>query len=520
MPNEPRPWPQRVRDNHSVHYLLKFSVGTDPYQESPPHQFSMQQEARNTETHGRIWTNSNLRHKAVMFVSAGEVQRSEFENADPEERHTQIQNEPSYDEPEADSEKPPILTEEPQESLFYFDSTGQTTNATGFPDPTLQLKSLDSDTSEDEVIFTGRKNHAKPVVIETDADELRAMLQKGAPEESTATSGPEMEQITTQVDESDTSQRLAASRVPEELLSQEANDPLADYIANIDRDYYDEANEEFPSHKQVDIRNGMDAGPASGRSEASDSSSTDDLKTVLPGAARRHGKAYAKEPEETEVQSSIDGRYRVPAGCRTSKSNAKPPVLSRMHLNANLNTTPVPGDESEELAASDESDPDSEDEDDLDAELLEELAIEYSTQHKKGGLGGKRSFPSASAFADALEADPYYGFDIMDFDRPSLQKKGKGKKPPALDLMFSDSDMESHLQEVWQTDRKKKKAKKKEREELRSQGLLGRSPGDPDLKTKYSQGMNVEEVITEIRTFLLSSRTRYVALLACASHTR
>lgn len=189
--------------------------------------------------------------------------------------------------------------------------------------------------------------------------------------------------------------------------------------------------------------------------------------------------------------------------------NSKATVLSKMYLDADPNTTPSPDDQSEEFELSDEPGTDSEDEDDIDTELLEEMAIEYAAQHKKGGLGGKRSFLSASAFADALEADPYYGFDIMDFNRPSLQKKGKGKKPPALELMFSDSDMESHLQEVWQSDRKKKKAKKKEREELRSQGLLGRSPGDPDLKTKYAKGMNVEEVVTEIRTFLLSSRTRY-----------
>lgn len=206
----------------------------------------------------------------------------------------------------------------------------------------------------------------------------------------------------------------------------------------------------------------------------------------------------------------VSDKYRPP-GCRNSGSKVKAPVLSRMDLDAEAKATPTSEDESEELDSSDESDMVSEEEDDLDTELLEALAIEYSTQNKKGRRGGKHPFPSASAFADALESDPYYGFDIMDFDRPSLQK-GKGKKPPALDLMLSDSDMEFDLQEVWQSDRKKKKAKKKEREELRSQGLLGRRPGDPDLKVKYSKGMNAEEVMTEIRTFLLSSRTRYVCI--------
>lgn len=153
------------------------------------------------------------------------------------------------------------------------------------------------------------------------------------------------------------------------------------------------------------------------------------------------------------------------------------------------------------------------DDEDLDTELLEDLAINYLADKKKGGCAGKVSFASATAFVDALEADPYYGLDMMDFNRPSLQKKGKGKKPPALDLMFSDSDLEAHLHEVWQVDRKKKKAKKKEREELRAQGLLGRHSGEADLKVKYAKGMNLEELITEIRSFLLSSNARFVGLI-------
>ena len=38
------------------------------------------------------------------------------------------------------------------------------------------------------------------------------------------------------------------------------------------------------------------------------------------------------------------------------------------------------------------------------------------------------SFPSAEAFADALDEDPYGGFDVMDFERPSLKPKKKGSQ--------------------------------------------------------------------------------------------
>lgn len=155
-----------------------------------------------------------------------------------------------------------------------------------------------------------------------------------------------------------------------------------------------------------------------------------------------------------------------------------------------------------------------EDMDDMDDEgLLEELAASYSAGKK--GSRGNHTFLSATAFADALDADPYYGLDIMDFDRPSLQKRPKGKKSHLLEgIILSDSDLENSdleiLQDAWETDRKKKKAKKQEREELRSQGLLGRKSGDPDLKVKYAKGMNLDDLVSEIRTFLLSPKSRYV----------
>lgn len=163
------------------------------------------------------------------------------------------------------------------------------------------------------------------------------------------------------------------------------------------------------------------------------------------------------------------------------------------------------------LEFSSESSEDEDEDEDEDIELLEQLAISHIIQGgNKGGGRGKHGFPSATAFADALDSDPYYGFDIMDFDRPSLQKKPKGQRAPLQnEYMNSDSELEAQLQWAWETDRQKKKSRKMEREELRSQGLLGRNSDDADLKVKYAKGMHIEELITEIRIFLLSSKTRY-----------
>lgn len=120
------------------------------------------------------------------------------------------------------------------------------------------------------------------------------------------------------------------------------------------------------------------------------------------------------------------------------------------------------------------------------------------------GRGARRprgDFPSATAMADA-----YDGFDVMDFDRPSLKKKPKGRKGKlAFDL--SDSELEASMQMAYENDRIKKKQRKLEREELRAQGLLGNKNGKPDLKQKYKEGMGIHDVKEEVKRFLMGDNT-------------
>lgn len=117
-----------------------------------------------------------------------------------------------------------------------------------------------------------------------------------------------------------------------------------------------------------------------------------------------------------------------------------------------------------------------------------------------------KEFPSASSFAQALELDPYNGFDVMDQDRPSLRKRPKGRQGK-LPVELSDSELERSIFNSWENDRSKKKARKQEREELRAEGLLGKKK-KLDLKAKYSEGMSVSEVKQEIRKFLVASAER------------
>lgn len=118
-------------------------------------------------------------------------------------------------------------------------------------------------------------------------------------------------------------------------------------------------------------------------------------------------------------------------------------------------------------------------------------------------------FASANAFADALDLDPYYGFDIMDFNRPSLKQKPK-RTGRGFNAYLPDSDLEAELLSAWETDRAKKKSRKQQREQLRSEGLLGRRNAEPDLRVKYAKGMDSTELKMEIRLFLLSTKHRYL----------
>lgn len=125
-----------------------------------------------------------------------------------------------------------------------------------------------------------------------------------------------------------------------------------------------------------------------------------------------------------------------------------------------------------------------------------------SKRRKTRGAGSQRArgdFPPASLLANA-----YDGFDVMDFNRRSLQKKAKGRKGK-LEFDLSDSELEASMQMAWDNDRVKKKERKQEREELRAQGLLGSKNGKPDLKQKYKEGMGIHAVKEEIKQFLMGT---------------
>lgn len=113
--------------------------------------------------------------------------------------------------------------------------------------------------------------------------------------------------------------------------------------------------------------------------------------------------------------------------------------------------------------------------DDDDEFLSKADFIPFSTKKHVSSRGKSKrnrrardSFPPAEAFADALEQDPYGAFDIMDFDRPSLRPKRKGRnmKDLPFELGIDDPELAAQLQSAWSNDREKKAARRREREAL------------------------------------------------------
>jgi G-patch domain len=109
----------------------------------------------------------------------------------------------------------------------------------------------------------------------------------------------------------------------------------------------------------------------------------------------------------------------------------------------------------------------------------------------------KDSFPSAEAFADALDQDPYGAFDVMDFDRPSLRPKRKGRNPFPFDLELEDEDLAQQLVNAWTKDREKKATRKREKMDARAALLLEAGDrSDPAAIKAEIRKFLVEEIDT------------------------
>ncbi|OAL31177.1 hypothetical protein AYO22_01210 [Fonsecaea multimorphosa] len=162
-------------------------------------------------------------------------------------------------------------------------------------------------------------------------------------------------------------------------------------------------------------------------------------------------------------------------------------------------------------------DDDDDDVDDVDDEFAAgDGFIPFSTKkHISSRVKSKKNrrerdtFPSATAFADALDQDPYGAFDIMDFDRPSLRPKKKGRKSDLpFDLGVEDEELAERLRSTWNKDREKKASRKREKLLEREAALLEASERNHPVAIKAEIRQFLIEEVTTLKLAPMDSATR------------
>ncbi|KAI3080967.1 hypothetical protein CBS147343_3201 [Aspergillus niger] len=453
---------------------------------------TMQQEARNTEGRSLWRTGASLRHQTVRFVSARDINRESETQTPPSTIETTAQEEnletlaiKNCDQPTATflPERRPG-NEDPSFCAELVDNL----ESTAISDPLVHSTTLShADSSEDEVVFRGRRyqhgeRRSHPSEIQTQkVVPIAGSQQQRASEpseseipcsnsEPNSLPAPKPSQTKNCPQEMDSPSyiSLASDRRLRKKWKRDDDDILADYIDNIDSEYSILGSSLHPVKAQ-EPDNPDKVVPTSvmGLNSAAE-------KNLRPNEdSAQRGNMTLGDEQECGENDNLECHYNH----WNQEINQEASVDRIFRTNG---TSPASSD-------------------DTDTEDVEEENSEELHTYDNG------FFASATAFADALEFDPYYGFDIMDYNRPSVKKKSKGKGRP-LDINLSDSELESELVNAWQNDRAKKKARKQKREELRSLGLLGRGRQNPSLKDKYSNGIGNEDLKSEIRHFLLSPK--------------
>lgn len=133
-----------------------------------PAHLTMQQAAKNVEGRRNLWTGSQLRHRSVVFVSAGSAEPEETES--PSSRPNETNREPleSKQSPVQDVTEMDFTvgSEAADVSTLHIDASSESVPHTQAPDsvpePCLPTpRDSPEDSSEDEIVFNGRCNTGK-----------------------------------------------------------------------------------------------------------------------------------------------------------------------------------------------------------------------------------------------------------------------------------------------------------------------------------------------------------------------
>ncbi|KAL2024835.1 hypothetical protein VTK56DRAFT_5656 [Thermocarpiscus australiensis] len=485
-------------------------------------EYSMRDEARNTASHQHslAWAagDAKLRHKPVTFVTAGFVEplkdlkhvdstdsvkgeetlgsdilESNGDNAEVVDAETAITqdlnsingvksiqhetSEPVLQDQVLEESNPPEEgkgKESDTNDLFFFDVKGDDTMLdTSIPPPIIpspRSSSDESDSSEDVILFRGRSAITRGTVPQNDCARLGASAEPSAlsvdskPKASeVAPDKPPAQYIT-----------LPSRPLQQRPKSQHRHSPaakatedddeaaiLADYIANMTAN----SEDDFIGNQLKSFSAFRDLG---GDDDAFNFGSEDDWVPKVDDspdddAAESVGSGTS-DGEEDDSANGDDGGQDMDADMDDE-------TLARLLA------------KQEELGIG-----------------SDELLI-FDSSFAKSGVRNTQASRSARATAK------HEGFDDLDWDQQIRQAgKRRRKQPPNFNV--SDSEIEAALKTAWQRDRERKKNRKMEREALRAEGLLGKNADPNDLRVKYPSGMKLDDIKTELISFLLGSANR------------
>ncbi|KAF4453532.1 Protein SQS1 [Fusarium austroafricanum] len=483
---------KNTRGGRGVHGGRGASRGQGNYSSTPPRVsliresvgFTLADEARQTSQHDHsTWGNSSLRLRPVAFVSAGPSEPLKLLDeitdkadevlgmmlADTEDGgHTQPAEqdcEHPTDEDEfigPDDLEQAIQAETvPEESTlhepsFFFDLKGDKSQKKQNQPPVEipeRPSSRSSTSSEEVLLFKGRgaQRKAQPV---PDIDmvqmqtEIRvveeAIITKPAPLASSLAPEQQVESANKNKKQKRHEKRNAKTR-----FEDEEDAILADYIANI------KENTDVDDYFKELLEDGRDS---------------DDSGVSEPSSANgQHDPSYPNGAEGDASNEDTDDDAEVTDGDEIP-SEIDDETLARLIAGHGFG---------QDLGMEDVNFGDSSSDSDSDSD-------------QAGKQANQRQ---------VFEDD----FDLMDWDRPSLRRrKGKGARAQ-ISFNVSDSELEASLQASWKNDRLKKSERKKQREEMRALGMLGKNANPEDLRIKYPDGMNMEQVADEMRTFLIGT---------------
>ncbi|KAJ2973706.1 hypothetical protein NUW58_g8870 [Xylaria curta] len=490
--------PAKVKGTPTQHIRERFDSpnrrGNSPF--TRPHGHTLADEARNTASNRRGFRgrDARLRYQPVTFVSTGFMDPlKDFEL--PEQTNPSAQAKAAV--PGLDADSNPVTTTLNAAELR---TRSPGVNSTAQDEPALaQNKDLDarpevaSDSSEEVILFKGR-NHSRrqqkspsPTLVGDGNDSRKAVVSREinlelrlaedstniATNFDTTSRGEELDFISLSTNSG--KHQLSRKPLPNRDLDEDDEEAaiIADYIANVRAGFDD--NDEGEEQEEEDIGHpGLGSHPFNILRDLGGTDS--DAIPSQPSSGDESGDELDDEEDEEE-------QHRL--------------ELEDEDLALFIAKQEELGLGDDDVILFDGPDPDD-----------GWIAATSMPRRKKGGASKKsRMFQGGSQFPSATRmAEAFDEMDLMDISNSRLRKSKKG----IISFDLSDSELEDALNIAIKKDRLKKADKKKAREELRSQGLLGRNVDPNDLRVKYQGGMSLDDLADELEAFMLSTREQLV----------